>query len=139
MTKIAPPTAITSQVLFLYYEDMEQITRFYGEIMGFKLVEDQGWAKIFRVTDGAFIGAVDGSRGHHPVRTENSVAVALAVSDVQAWYKHLVAHNVTIKTEPKFHEEIQVEGFFAKDPGGYTIEIQRFAKPELADIFHELG
>jgi len=105
--------------------------------MGFELVEDQEWAKIYQSSASSFIGIVDGARGHHPTRAENSVAIALAVSDVGAWHQHLVDHNVTIKTEPAFHEGIQVEGFFAQDPGGYTIEIQRFAKPELLDVFHQ--
>jgi hypothetical protein len=40
---------IKSQITFLYYRDLEPIARFYPEIMGLDLVEDQGWAKIFRV------------------------------------------------------------------------------------------
>ncbi len=131
-----PPTKVTSQVVFLYYDDLTATDIFYREVMGFELVEDQGWAKIYRVRDGAFIGCVDGKRGHHPTRPENSVAISLAVSDVEAWHNHFVANDVTIKTEPGFSEELQVGGFFAADPGGYTIEIQTFAKPNLQAIFH---
>jgi len=136
MTAKKQPAQITSQVVFLYYDNLEEAAKFYSQVMGFELVEDQGWAKIYQSSASSFIGIVDGARGHHPTRSENSVAIALGVSDVMVWYQHLVDHNVTIKTQPGFHEGIQVEGFFAQDPGGYTIEIQRFAKPELADIFH---
>ena len=130
------PTPIPSNIIFLYYNDLAPAIHFYEDIMGLTLVEDQTWAKIFRITDGSFIGIVDGTRGHHPARQDNSVTLSFNVADVQAWYDHFVENGVPITIPPQFHESIQVEGFFAKDPGGYTVEIQRFAKLELASVFH---
>lgn len=130
------PTAITSAVTWLYYDDLDQMHDFFHGVMGLELVEVQDFAKIYRIAGTAFVGAVDGKRGHFPVQEANSVAIAFCVSDVQAWHDHLVAHGITIKTQPKYSELLQVEGFFAVDPGGYTFEIQRFAKPNLEPHFH---
>ena len=133
-----PPTIVTSQVVWLYYSDLDQMHDFYHGVMGFEMVEHQvGMARIYQITENAFVGAVDGSAGHFPVRDENSVAIAFCVSDVPAWHDHLVAHGITIKSKPGFSEKLQVEGFFAIDPGGYTFEIQRFAKPHLEPLFHK--
>jgi lactoylglutathione lyase len=51
---------LNSQITSLYYRDLESADAFYREIMGLALVQDQGWAKIYRVSDKAFVGAVSG-------------------------------------------------------------------------------
>ncbi len=130
------PTPITSAVVWLYYDDLDKMHDFYHGVMGLELVEVQDFAKIYRISGDSFVGAVDGKRGHFPVRDENSVAIAFCVSDVPAWHDYLVSKGIAIKTKPGFSEALQVEGFFAVDPGGYTFEIQRFAKPNLEPLFH---
>ena len=130
---------ITSQIVWLYYDDLDKLQEFYEGVMGFELITDQGLARIYRVTENSYIGTVDGVRGIHPVREESSVAIAFGVNDVTAWYEHLVANNVKIRKEPRFVESIQIEAMLAEDPGGYVIEIQRFATPELVEVFHPSG
>ena len=127
---------IQSQITFLYYDDLALVVDFYERVLGFELVEDQQWAKIYRTTSSSFIGLVDGSRGFRKPLADSAVLVTLAVNDVPAWYEHLTAHNVKILREPTVHDDIQVHCFFFEDPGGYAYEVQQFLKPELADIFH---
>lgn len=127
---------IQSQITFLYYNDLQSASDFYAGIMGFELVEDQTWAKIYRSAGGAFIGIVAGERGFHQPRQENSVLITLLVDDVAGWYAHLRDHAVRIVQEMEDRPDIGVRCFFLEDPGGYTLEIQRFLKPELAAIFH---
>jgi lactoylglutathione lyase len=127
---------VQSQITFLYYRDLEPVEKFYQEIMGLELVEDQGWAKIYRVSGQAFLGIVDEKRGFHKAQEKSAVLVTLAVADVSWWYDYLKLKGVKMLTEVRESEEIQVRCFFLEDPGGYAIEIEQFLKPEAARIFH---
>ena len=126
---------IRSQITFLYYHELEPMDRFYRDVIGLELVEDQRWAKIYSIGRGAFLGIVSGEKGFHRPRDENAVLVTLIVDDVLAWYDYLEKRGVKLLTEVKEVEEIQVRVFFLEDPGGYTLEIQQFLNPEVAAIF----
>jgi predicted enzyme related to lactoylglutathione lyase len=128
---------VKSQITFLYYRDLDPIATFYESIMGFELVEDQGWAKIYRVGGNAYLGIVDEKKGFHNVQEKNAVLVTLVVDDVPWWYEYLKSKGVKILTELTASEEIQVRGFFCADPGGYAIEVQQFLNPVAAQIFHQ--
>ena len=99
-------------------------------------MEDQQWAKIYRVSDTSFIGLVDGERGFRKPLENSAVLCTFAVPDVMAWYEHLKSRGVKILREPNTYDEIQVQCFFFEDPGGYAVEVQQFLKPELQEIFH---
>ncbi|MEM7119385.1 MAG: VOC family protein [Chloroflexota bacterium] len=126
---------IKSQITFLYYKDLAEPQRFYGEIMGFELVEDQGWAKIYRIGGNAFVGLVDEAKGSRKVKEDSAVLLTLVVDDVPGWYEYLKSQGVKIVRELGQSDEIQVQYCFIEDPGGYMIEIERFLKPELANVF----
>jgi catechol 2,3-dioxygenase-like lactoylglutathione lyase family enzyme len=126
---------VRSQITFFYYRDLAPIAKFYEEIMGFELVEDQGFAKIYRVNGHAFMGIVDEKEGFHRVQENSAVLLTLVVDDVMAWYNHLKSKGIEIPKEPAISERVKVHYFFFKDPGGYVIEIQKFLKPELAETF----
>ncbi len=128
--------SIQSQVTFLYYDELAPIADFYEQVLGLELVEEQGFAKIYRSAPQAFIGLVAGERGFHQPNPESAVLVTLAVDDVDAWYERLRTRGVKIVRELATHDSIQVRCFFMEDPGGYTIEVQQFLKPELQAIFH---
>lgn len=128
--------SIQSQITFLYYTDLKPIADFYARVVGLALVEDQEWAKIYRVSPTSFLGIVDGERGFRKPRSESAVLCTFAVPDVMGWYHHLVAGDVKILRPPTIHEDIGVHCFFFEDPGGYAIEVQQFLKPELQAIFH---
>jgi catechol 2,3-dioxygenase-like lactoylglutathione lyase family enzyme len=126
---------IASQITFLYYKDLTAAQHFYEEIMGFELAEDQGWAKIYRVSGNAFVGLVDETRGSLKVQENSAVMLTLVSDDVRGWYEYLQEKDVEFVREFGISEEIQIEYFFIRDPGGYIIEIEKFLKPELADTF----
>lgn len=130
---------IRSQITFLYYRELEPLSRFYGEVLGLELVEDQEWAKIYAAGKNAFLGIVAGEKGFHKPRDDNAVLVSLVVDDVVGWYEYLSDQGVTLLTEVREVEEIQVRGFFLKDPGGYTLEIQQFLDPRVASVFGGQG
>ena len=127
---------VKSQITFLYYPEIGPAAAFFEGVLGLELVEDQDWAKIYRVAGGAFLGAVAGEKGFHAPREENAVLVTLVVDDVPRWYEKLKNSGVEMLSEVQHKADIQIRGFFFEDPGGYTFEVQQFLKPELAEVFH---
>jgi len=125
-----------SQIIFLYYQDLQPISSFYEDVLGFELVDDQKWARIYRVAGNAFVGIVAGDKGFHQPQEKNAVLVTLVVDDVSGWYEYLLSTGTKLLSEPRYVEEIQVKGFFFEDPGGYAFEVQQFLNPDLAGIFH---
>lgn len=126
---------VASQITFLYYKDLAAAQRFYEDVMGFALAEDQGWAKIYRISGNAFVGLVDEARGSLKVQENSAVMLTLVSDDVRGWYAYLQEKEVEFVREFGISEEIQIEYFFIRDPGGYIIEIEKFLKPEVADTF----
>jgi catechol 2,3-dioxygenase-like lactoylglutathione lyase family enzyme len=126
---------VQSQITFLYYTDLQPAAAFYGDVLGFDLVEDQAWAKIYRVGRDAFLGIVAGERGFHRPQAQNAVLLTLVVDDVPGWYAHLKGRGVKLLSEVQHREDIQIRCFFFEDPGGYTLEIQQFLKPGLVEVF----
>jgi len=127
---------VQSQIIFLYYHDLRSAALFYEDVMGLELIEEQGWAKIYRTGRNAFLGIVAGEQGFHQPQERNAVLVTLVVDDAPGWYAHLKSRGVKMLSELQHREGIQIRCFFFEDPGGYTLEIQQFLKPDLADIFH---
>ena len=73
-------------ITFLYYRDLDAAEAFWRRL-GFDVVIDQGWVKIFRVADGAHVGLVDEQRGMNDWQERKCVQVCLRVPDVDAWYE----------------------------------------------------
>lgn len=113
-------------ITFLYYRDLDEVVPFYRDVLGLPLRVDQGWAKIYGVGEGACVGLVDETRGSMNVVEDKGVLLTLVVDDVDAWHAYMVEQGVKILRPPKFSDEIGVYCFFAEDPGGYRLEIQRF-------------
>ena len=119
-----------AQITFLYYAQIEPPAAFYEQIMGFELVEDQRWAKIYRVSGNAYLGIVAGEQGFHQPQEKNDVLVTLVVDDVGRWYDVLQERGVNLLSDIKHRPEIGIRCFFLQDPGGYTLEVQQFLKPD---------
>ncbi|MEM7226450.1 MAG: VOC family protein [Pseudomonadota bacterium] len=117
-----PPFA--QQVTFVYCTDLEATCRFYREVMGLSEVLDQGACRIFRVAGEAFLGLCQGEGP--PAR---GITVTFVVDDVDAWYRHLVAQGVSTEGPPAENPRFKIYNFFARDPAGTRIEVQRFLDP----------
>ena len=128
---------VQSQITFFYYPDLAEPAGFYEEVMDFELVEDQGFARLYRVTGNAFMGIVVGDRGFRRPQASNAVLLTLLVSDVNGWYAYLWSSGAKLLTEIQDRPAMGLRCFFLEDPGGYGIEIQEFTTPRLRDIFHQ--
>jgi len=109
---------------WLYYRDLPRAIRFYEDVMGFEMVVDQGWSKIYRIREGAYIGLVDGEKGYHKASDTKPVIVCLNVRDAGAWYEMLKGKGVEIEEKPQESKRLKIKVFMFKDPEGYVIEIQ---------------
>jgi predicted enzyme related to lactoylglutathione lyase len=111
---------------FFYYKDHEKAAEFYEKIMGFQLIQDQKWAKIFKVNDNAYMGCVDGNIGYHKSSEAKPVMLTIIVDDPDEWYRHFKENGVETINEPRDDKELNLRIFLLKDPEGYVIEIQKF-------------
>ena len=122
-------------ITFFYYDNLRAATEFYEDTLNLELIDDQGWAKIYRIHGDAYLGIVEGERGFCRAQERNAVLLTLVVRDVEAWYAKLVDRGVRVLREIETYEDIQVRCFFVEDPGNYPVEIQTFLKPSIAQAF----
>ena len=121
--------SVDGLLTFFYYKDMASVGEFYEKIMGFELVQDQKWAKIFKVADNAFMGCVDGNIGYHKHDPTKPVMLTVIVDDPDAWYEHFMENGVETLNKPHDDVELNMRIFLLHDPEGYVIEIQKFNDP----------
>ena len=111
-------------ITWLYYRDLPRAQRFYEDIMGFNMEVDQGWSKIYKIREGAYVGLVDGAHGYHKANNIKPVILCLNVEDAEAWHRKLKKNGLEIEEQPHESERLKIKVFMLKDPEGYTIEIQ---------------
>lgn len=123
-------------IVNLYYDDLAAAVQFWRDDLGFPVAVDQGWAKLFRLSGRSFLGLVDGRRGHLRPQPRSAVLVTLVVDDLAAWRERAQQARASGVTAIERREDLGIERFFCRDPGGYELEFQRFLRPEEGRIFH---
>ena len=118
--------SIDSQVTFLYYKDVAAAAQFYGGILGLERTFDEGWVEIYRISSTSYVGLVDETRGSHQVSESKPVMLSIVTDEVDAWYEHIRAADVTIVSEISDGTAVPVRSFMVEDPGGYTVEFFRW-------------
>ncbi|MBW2029237.1 MAG: VOC family protein [Deltaproteobacteria bacterium] len=117
-------------ITFLYYEDIEEASVFYRDVMGFENVMDRDWVKIYRISGNAHVGLVTGPRGWHRPSSHKPVMLSIIVSDADKWFESLKSRDVKTDLDaPKKGSEINMKAFRLWDPEGYVIEIVEFITP----------
>lgn len=125
MTTGRPSRDVTQKLItFLYSRDLPQAMRFYEDVLGLGLAIDQGWSKIYRVTEGGYVGLVDESRGSHRAHPVKPVQICIRVADVNAWHAYVASVGVPALKPPRSHEALRIRAFVFDDPEGYQIEMQ---------------
>lgn len=126
---------LSSQITFLYFKELAGPGRFFEEILKLEKVVDQGFARIYQISGGAFIGIVDEAKGYCNAPSEKNVLITLVTEDVHPWYERLKEAGVAVDAPPAIQTKANVECFFFEGPGGYAFEIQKFLNPEIAVHF----
>lgn len=115
---------VEKAITFFYYVDLPRAFYFYTEVMGFPLEIDQGWSKILKIAEHAYVGLVDETRGMHRANPIKPVQLCIRVPDVDAWHRFLSSQNAIGLTEPKDSVSLGIRAFVLEDPEGYQIEVQ---------------
>ncbi len=126
---------INSGITFFYYPDLAAARSFYEEDLGFEVVDDQGWAVIYRIKGNCFFGIVDENKGFCEAKEKDAVLLTLVVEDTESWYEYAKSKGIEVESEPELKEDIGVKCFFLNDPEGYAIEIQEFTEEEKSKRF----
>ena len=125
-------------IVWFYYKDMDAIQAFYEEVMGFDLVVDQGWAKIYQIGPTGFFGPVDESRGMHHFTEDKAVTLSIFTTNIDQWYDYLSKHERIEMRSKEIEVEDEYRAFVAYDPEGYYLEWDVFsdipANEELVKI-----
>ena len=126
---------LSSQITFLYFDDLDAAKRFFDETLQLERACDQGWAVIWKTGDKSFLGAVDRKRGSIQGVNRGGVLISLTVPDINEAYERLGKHNLDSCTEIKEMADIGLKSFFFKGPEGYDFEVQQFTADDMRDIF----
>ncbi len=127
-------------ITFLSYDDLEVGDRFYREVLGLPLIEDQGWAKVYRIHGSAHVGLVDSRARAQDQPKGIGTLLSIVVEDVDAWHTHLSTEpSIEILGEPAMVGDLPVYSFFLIDPGGYRIEIQAFTTEDTQRRFGHIS
>lgn len=118
---------IDGQITFCYTRDLPTTSRFYGEVIGFPLILDQGGCRIYRAAGDAYLGFCE--RENAP-DSPQGVILTLVTDAVDDWYEFLASRGVEFEKAPTTNPEYGIYHCFARDPSGYLIEIQRFLDPD---------
>lgn len=82
-------------ITWTYHQDMLRQENFYNETLGFQLVADQGWTKIYQTSSSGFIGLVDERRGMENYADEKAVELEWKVNDLSALEAYLSKSDST--------------------------------------------
>lgn len=115
---------VEKAITFFYYVDLPRALDFYTQVMGFPLEIDQGWSKILKIAEHAYVGLVDETRGMHRANPIKPVQLCIRVPDIDAWHRYLSSQNAIGLTEPKDSVSLGIRAFVLEDPEGYQIEVQ---------------
>ena len=118
-----PP--IDQQVTFVYVSELERSRRFYEQTLQLELALDQGSCRIYRVAGEAFLGLCARPDAVSP----EGVILTLVTPDVEGFYAYLAAAGVELEGPARRNPDYDIVHFFARDPDGYRVEVQRFCDP----------
>lgn len=127
-------------VVWFYYKDMEGIQRFYEDVMGFDMIVDQGWTKIYQVGPTGYFGLVDETRGMHRATDQKGVTMSFLTDNIDEWFEYLSNHDAVEMRHDAVVEEEPYRAFVAYDPEGYYLEWDVFNDvPENAELLEAVN
>ena len=127
---------LTSNITFLYFNDLEAAKPFFEEVLGLEKPYDPGWAAFYRLRDKAFLGAVDNHSGSIQVTSTDSVLISLTVDNIEEVHESLKgSRGVEGLSEIKQVKDLALKSFFFTGPEGYHFEVEQFTSGALSELF----
>lgn len=114
-------------ITFLPTEDLVQTAAFYQRVFGFELILKQSGCLILSINGSAFLGFCQ--QTDDPVEPDQRIMLTLVEDDVDGWYARLTEQGVPTDGPPRENPKYLIYHFFAIDPNGYRLEVQRFLDP----------
>lgn len=113
-------------IAFYPCHDLEATRNFYERDLCLPLVRDQGTCLIFGVAKNAYVGFC---QHNDAVPEHGGLIVTLLTDDVDSFYQRLRKLGIETEGMPKLNDMHHIYHFFALDPDGYRVEVQRFLEP----------
>jgi len=122
-----------SSITWVYYDDLLRMEQFMAEVLGLDRYVDQGWAKVYQVSNTGFIGLVDGRRGMCTVSEEKGATLSFFMDDLAGWFEYVNKYHLfpLRDTELNNDPEGRYQAFVGFDPGGYYLEFDVFLNHPL--------
>lgn len=114
------------QIVFVPVADLARSAAFYEEVMLLRLAVDQGRVRIYQVPGGGFLGLCQSAEA--PIGDDRLI-LTFVTELVDAWHARLTDHGIATDGPPRETERYRIYHFFARDPDGYRLEVQRFLHP----------
>jgi len=124
----------SSNVTFIYYNDLEYGSNFVENILELPLVMDQGFARIYQINKTSFLGIAQLKDKIEYTGNRNTL-VSFNTDDVRKEFKRVSNLDVKGLTKIQHMEQIPLDSFFFKDKEGHDFEIQHFLKKEDQLLF----
>jgi len=127
-SKLPDGLTIHSSITWLYYKDIMAMQNFYENVFGLEMVADQGWTKIFKVSDTGFLAIVDEKRGMHSYTEKKAVNVGFIIKDLEGWYEYARDNKLfdLFEDELGVGPETRYKAFVGFCPEGYFLEFDHF-------------
>lgn len=101
---------------------------FYKGLCGLRLWLDKGGCRIYEIEGGGKIGFCK----HMDTDAKHTI-ITLVTDEVDILYNIFTENGVETGGAPKITEKYGIYHFFAKDPDGHIVEIQKFLWDEYYD------
>lgn len=135
---VPPGLGFKATVVWFYYKDMPAIQAFYEDVMGFDLIVDQGWTKIYRISPSGYMGLVDETRGMHNFTETKAVTMSFWTDRIDDWYAYVSTHGSFEMRSEKVEETDRYRAFVAYDPEGYYLEWNVFKDAPDNETLHRM-
>lgn len=113
-------------IAFYPAHDLAASRDFYARDLGLELARDQGRCLIFKVAERAYLGFCQAER---EVTPPPGLILTLVLEDVDGVYRRFKRLAIETEAPPRHNEGFGIYHFFARDPDGYRLEVQRFHQP----------
>ena len=120
--------SIHSTIVWLYYKEVLAMQHFYEEVYGLEEIVDQGWTKIYKVSETGFMAIVDEKRGMHKYTDQKAVNVGFILDDIEGWFNYVKENSPFELKDIEIHveNETRYEAFVGYGPEKYFIEFDKF-------------
>jgi len=118
-------------ITFIYYRDLAKGIDFYENVLGFSRIIDQGWCKIYQISDSGYLGIVDETRGMQNWHKDKTVQICIRVPEVDPWYAYCREFDPPNLSDMFVSEELKIKAFVFDDPEGYQVEFQESTANDL--------